>query len=101
MRRLRWPWVARKDPRPRAAFPLAQAERLPVSLPKNSRTRPAIRSTAPLKVCSRADLMIAILRTPLVVIERTRGGGRAAAGRDGRHERAISAPRRVHAGRPT
>jgi hypothetical protein len=41
------PLVLRVAPRPRAALPLAPAERLPVSFEKASMTLPAILSTVP------------------------------------------------------
>jgi hypothetical protein len=41
------PLVLRAAPRPRAALPLAPAERLPVSFEKASMTLPAILSTVP------------------------------------------------------
>ena len=52
------PVAERAAPRPRAALPLAPADRFPVTFENTSRTRPAILSIAPSTLFRLADLAI-------------------------------------------
>jgi len=58
------PLPDRAAPRPRAALPLAPADRFPVSFENASRIRPAILSTAPSALSLLDDLPFGLLPLP-------------------------------------